>query len=47
MGRKGTIPEPRLSIFYFKQKTQPKPAEILEKRSQNDRRGVVKVGMTT
>lgn len=47
MGRKGTIPEPRLSIFYPKQKTQPKPVEILDKRSQDDRRGIVKVGMTT
>jgi hypothetical protein len=38
--RKGTTPKPRLPIFYSKQKTQPEPVKILDKRSQISRRKV-------
>jgi hypothetical protein len=37
---KGTIPEPRLPILEPKQKSQPEPAEILDRRSQISRRKI-------
>jgi hypothetical protein len=47
---KGTIPEPRLPILEPKQKSQPEPAKILDRRSQVSRRkmrgGPVKMGGT-